>query len=57
MTNKNTAYLVGGLFLVTSFFVRSDVYLICSSIFFSAYFIMSEMEDLAQKNKNKNESN
>jgi hypothetical protein len=49
MTNKNTAYLVGGLFLISSFFIRSDVYLICSSIFFAAYLIMSEMKDLTDK--------
>lgn len=49
MTNIKTAYILGFIFLVGSFFGDYGTYTLCASIFFSAGFIMEEMN---KKNNN-----
>lgn len=49
MTNKNTTLILGAMFILASFFSSSDAYIICASVFFSANFIIDEMQNLARK--------
>jgi hypothetical protein len=49
MDNKTTIFTLAWVCLVGSFFTSFGVLLICSSIFFSAGFIMEEIEKLSKK--------
>jgi len=49
MTNKNTSFILGWIFLISSFFDSFEINVICACIFFSANFIIDEMQKLAKK--------
>ena len=44
MTNKQTTLILGWIFLVAGFFSFYGINIICSSIFFSAHFIIQTLE-------------
>ena len=44
MTNKTTTLVLGWLFLIAGFFSSYGVNIICSSIFFSAHFIIETLD-------------
>lgn len=45
MKTKTTAYILGWIYLISSFFVSYGVNIICSSIFFAAYLIIEAIEN------------
>lgn len=45
MKTKTTAYILGWIFLISSFFVSYGVNIICSSIFFAAYLIIEAIKN------------
>ena len=49
MTNKTTTLVLGYAFLVASLFYSYGINIICSSIFFSAHFIIQTLEKLNKK--------
>ena len=44
MNSKQTTLILGWLFLIAGFFSSYGVNIICSSIFFSAHFIIKTLE-------------
>ena len=44
MNNKQTTLILGWIFLVASLFSSYGINIICSSIFFSAHFIIQTLE-------------
>jgi len=51
MNNKTTTLILGWICLVGSFFTSFGVLFICSSIFFSAHFIIETLEKLNNNGK------
>jgi len=49
MTNSKTTLILGWMCLIGSFFTSFGVLFICSSIFFSAHFIIETLEKLNKK--------
>ena len=45
MINKQTTLILGWLFLIAGFFTSYGINIICSSIFFSAHFIIETLEN------------
>lgn len=56
MTNKTTTLILGIMFLIfsvaTDYYFNVLAYIICSSIFFSAHFIIKTLEKLNKNDKN-----
>ena len=49
ITNKKVTYVLGLIFLMSSFFFNYGVSIICASIFFSANFIIDEISKKHEK--------
>jgi len=49
MSNKTSTFIIGWIFLVSSFFFSYGVNVICASIFFSAHYIVEEIQKLNKK--------
>lgn len=48
MTNKTTTFILGWIFLISSFISNYDTSIICASIFFVAYFIIKEIQKITR---------
>jgi len=51
MKNSTVLKILGWIFIISSFIGKVDLFIICSSIFFSASFVTEEIEKLNGKNK------
>jgi len=45
MKNSTTTFIIGWIFLISSFFFSYGINLICASIYFSAHYIIESLKD------------